>query len=90
MVQRGARNLILLSRSGPKSDAAIQLLSELQDLGVRVCTPKCDASSPDELRSALRQCDDLPPIKGCLQATMVLQVILTAPTQKGFEADRRF
>lgn len=75
MVQRGARNLILLSRSGPKSDAAKQLMEELRGLGVCIRAPKCDVSSVASLSDALSHCSDMPPIKGCLQATMVLQVI---------------
>ncbi|XXH04686.1 hypothetical protein Hte_011108 [Hypoxylon texense] len=42
LVTRGASHLILLSRSGPKTSGALQLLSELQMKGVRVETPLCD------------------------------------------------
>ena len=73
MSRRGAKNLILLSRSGPKTQASITLLSELKSIGVRVETPRCDVSSLSSLSTALSQCASMPPIKGCLQATMVLK-----------------
>lgn len=74
MVQRGARNLILLSRSGPASGAAQKLVNDLQADGVNIRMPRCDVSDPKSLKAALATCSDLPSINGCLQATMVLQV----------------
>lgn len=76
MASMGARNLILLSRSGPKSDAAQELVRHLTEQGVNVKTPKCDVTSASSLSAALEECSDLPPIRGCLQGTMVLQVCL--------------
>ncbi|KAL9059556.1 MAG: hypothetical protein Q9206_001431, partial [Seirophora lacunosa] len=73
MARRGARNLILLSRSGPKSQAAHELLDQLRSAGVRVETPACDVASPDSLSAALEACGSMPPIRGCLQAAMVLK-----------------
>lgn len=70
----GARNLLLLSRSGPKADAARQLIDDLTSQGVCVRAPRCDVADVDAMKSALRDCASLPPIRGCLQATMVLQV----------------
>ncbi|KAI0840156.1 KR-domain-containing protein [Hypoxylon sp. FL0890] len=51
MVEKGAKHLILLSRS------------ELVTRGVHVIAPKCDVSSTETM----------PPIKGCINAAMVLQ-----------------
>ncbi|KAK1148135.1 Type I Iterative Polyketide synthase (PKS) [Aspergillus melleus] len=73
MASMGAKNLILLSRSGPRTDAALQLIGKLASQGVSVRAPKCDVAGADALSTALEQCRDMPPIKGCLQATMVLQ-----------------
>lgn len=74
MAQQGARNLILLSRSGPVSNAAKMLVNELEKCGVTVRTPRCDVADAKSLASTITSCADMPPIKGCLQATMVLQV----------------
>lgn len=75
LVSRGAQDLILLSRSGPKTVGAQQLLSELDERGVRVETPRCDVSDESALRSVLTtRGEAMPPIKGCIQASMVITV----------------
>ncbi len=75
LVQRGARYLILLSRSGPRTPEAHELLSELAREGVHVETPACDVTSRTTLRSVLASCSDrMPPVKGCIQASMVMTV----------------
>ena len=75
MAGRGARNLIILSRTGPKSEAALDLLRELETLDVHVATPKCDVSSAESLSNTLAQfVTTMPPIKGCIQGTMALKV----------------
>ena len=74
MASRGAKHLILLSRSGPQSEAAKTLVSELQAIDVHVATPQCDVASSASLSAALSECSSsMPPIKGCLQASMVLR-----------------
>ncbi|KAI1128976.1 hypothetical protein F5Y10DRAFT_239255 [Nemania abortiva] len=75
MADRGAKHLIILSRSGPTSQAALELVSNLTAQGVAVFAPKCDASSVAELAAALeeREVRAMPPIKGCINAAMVLQ-----------------
>ena len=76
LVQRGARNLILISRSGPAGrDDALSLLRDLDERGVKVRCPTCDISNFAALKDAIDACSaDLPPIKGCFQASMVLRV----------------
>lgn len=75
MIARGARYLILLSRSGAKDTAAQQLLDEASRIGVRLETPLCDIADKFALRTALSQCaNKMPPIKGCIQASMVMRV----------------
>ncbi|KAI0913625.1 KR domain-containing protein [Ustulina deusta] len=56
MAKKGARNLILLSRSGAASKETAQVVVELQEQGIHV--------------AALA---GMPPIKGCINAAMVLQ-----------------
>ena len=73
MARRGAKNLMLLSRTGPRVPAALDLISDLQSLGVRVEAPQCDVSSHRALSQTLSQYASMPPIKGCVQATMVLR-----------------
>ncbi|KAH7303214.1 putative polyketide synthase [Stachybotrys elegans] len=75
MVSKGARHMILLSRSGPgSSDAVATFLEDLRSKGVTTFCPKCDIADAESLSAALEQCRErMPPIKGCLQATMVLR-----------------
>ncbi|KAJ2994317.1 hypothetical protein NUW58_g1586 [Xylaria curta] len=73
MVSRGARNLIVPSRSGLTSAAAIRLISELEKKDVKISTPKCDVSSWDSLSQTLGECaKTFPQIRGCINAAMVL------------------
>ncbi|KUI64108.1 Lovastatin diketide synthase LovF [Cytospora mali] len=75
MAERGAKNLVLPSRSGAASPSAIAVIEELRHKGVRVLTPRCDVSSATELSAALSSVmqADFPPIKGCINAAMELQ-----------------
>ncbi|KAI1176830.1 hypothetical protein F4777DRAFT_233829 [Nemania sp. FL0916] len=73
MAERGAKNLIIPSRSGISSAAAANVIAELSIKGVRVITPCCDVSSAPELEKLLKDHAGMPPIKGCINATMVLQ-----------------
>ncbi|CAI6333724.1 unnamed protein product [Periconia digitata] len=68
--ERGARNLILLSRSGAKSEVAQELVSSLTAQGVNVEAPACDTANEGTLRAVLDDCLlRMPPIKGCMQAS---------------------
>lgn len=75
MVSRGAKNLILLSRFGPRNDASKLLVTELESQGVRVLSPSCDVSDKEKLAAVLEDCaKHAPPIKGCIQGSMILKV----------------
>lgn len=74
-MDRGARHLIVPSRSGPSSQAAADTLTDLTEQGVQVMTPLCDVSLSADMAVMLQDCaSKMPPIKGCISATMVLHV----------------
>ncbi|KAK6504334.1 hypothetical protein TWF506_002537 [Arthrobotrys conoides] len=74
MAARGAKNLILLSRSGPRTTEAFELIVELQSQGVACFTPACDVSNLRALEVVVGSLTGaIPPIKGCIQASMVLR-----------------
>ena len=78
MAGRGARNLILLSRSGASKETAKELVVELQAMNVNVATPACDVADIDCLKGAIDAClPNMPPVKGCIQGSMVLRVRAT-------------
>ncbi|KAI5917692.1 hypothetical protein F4810DRAFT_640865 [Camillea tinctor] len=73
MAGRGAKHLIVPSRSGPTSKAE-EVISELRQQGVEIVAPKCDVSSAESLANVLEHCArTMPPIRGCINAAMVLQ-----------------
>ncbi|GMG48901.1 unnamed protein product [Aspergillus oryzae var. brunneus] len=71
LVSRGARNLLLLSRSGEASAEGRKLLDQLHSHGVKAMAPACNVSDAQSLRKALDACQShMPPIKGCIQGAM--------------------
>lgn len=75
MVSRGAQNLILLSRSGPRTEVARQMIRELEEKNIHVYVPSCDVSNRSALEGTLCECSRaMPPIKGCIQASAALKV----------------
>lgn len=75
MAARGAKNLIFLSRSNKVTEAVTKMISELNKLGCNVHIFGCDLVDRSRLRTVLDDCHQiLPPIKGCIQCSMVLQV----------------
>ncbi|PVH93281.1 ketoacyl-synt-domain-containing protein [Periconia macrospinosa] len=67
---RGARHLILLSRSGATSGAAQNLVSSLTAQGVHVEAPVCDTVNENTLSTVIQDCLlRMPPIRGCFQAS---------------------
>ncbi|KAI8944505.1 KR domain-containing protein [Xylaria longipes] len=71
---KGAKHIILPSRSGPVSPAASELISHLKARGVNIATPICDVSQFTSISEVLNDCARrMPPIRGCINAAMVLQ-----------------
>ncbi|KAF2158513.1 hypothetical protein M409DRAFT_71605 [Zasmidium cellare ATCC 36951] len=53
---RGARHLVLLSRSGGRTIEEKQLIDQLTSKGVQIKTPACDVGDAEALRAALHDC----------------------------------
>ena len=78
MVDKGAKSIIFLSRSGTQKEEARLLVEELRSGGTTISTYACDVSNESQLRGILEECaQDLPPIRGVIQGAMVLQVIVS-------------
>lgn len=74
MADRGAKYLIVPSRSGVASKAAADVVAEMEARGVRIIAPKCDVALESALSKVLDECaSKMPPIKGCINAALVLQ-----------------
>lgn len=77
MASQGAKNLIIMSRSGAATEDAKKLVGDLQDAGVQVEAMACDLTNEDELKEKMEDTlKRLPPIRGVIQAAMVLEVCL--------------
>lgn len=75
MVKRGARNLVLLSRSTPKGADAEAFFQHLDMYGAKVVHFACDVADEGRMKEVLGEVQStMPPIKGCIQAAMVLEV----------------
>lgn len=77
MMSRGARYFICLSRSGAQgSPGATRFLREVEQRGGTIVAPPCDVADREALRRTLEECAAawrLPPVRGCIQAAMVLR-----------------
>ncbi|KAI1806524.1 hypothetical protein F4811DRAFT_510318 [Daldinia bambusicola] len=74
MADRGAKHVIVPSRSGSSKPALAGLISELAKRGVNVYAPACDVSSHESVKKVLEEASrTMPPVKGCIDAAMVLQ-----------------
>ena len=75
MVSRGAKFLILLSSSAKQSYEIDTFLTDIRAAGVTLAVPVCDISDSALLSIVIGECrQTMPPIKGCVQAAMVLKV----------------
>ncbi|KAK4149349.1 KR domain-containing protein [Chaetomidium leptoderma] len=73
-VDRGAKHLILLSRSAATSSHSQALRDELAALGANVATRNGDAANMASLRSVLDECAwTMPPVRGVIHGGMVLE-----------------
>ncbi|KAK5996046.1 Highly reducing polyketide synthase otaA [Cladobotryum mycophilum] len=74
MFARGARNFIILSRSGLRSAPAKELYDELTAAGANIDASPCDINNREALKQVLDDCARrMPPIKGAIQCSMVLR-----------------
>ncbi|KAH7327102.1 beta-ketoacyl synthase domain-containing protein [Rhexocercosporidium sp. MPI-PUGE-AT-0058] len=77
MIEKGAKNIVLLSRSG-KSDGKVgELIEEAATIGANVIVKSCNVSSEKAVEKLVSDdLSSLPPIKGLIHAAMVLDDVL--------------
>ncbi|KAJ4371953.1 hypothetical protein N0V83_003726 [Neocucurbitaria cava] len=74
LVQLGARKLCFFSRSGAKSAAAKELVSDLEQLDVQVQALVCDVADDNAVAASIAKCSqELGIIRGVFQCAMVLR-----------------
>ena len=75
MASRGAKHLIFLSRSGRVTEPVEEMVSDLRRIGCNAYIFTCDVADASRLTEVVAECStSLPPIKGCIQGSMVLRV----------------
>ncbi|HYO69821.1 MAG TPA: SDR family NAD(P)-dependent oxidoreductase, partial [Archangium sp.] len=73
MVGKGARHLVLMGRGEP-TEAARQVLQELEKAGAHVRVERADVSRREQVEAVLKRVEkELPPLKGVLHAAVVLE-----------------
>ena len=73
LVEKGARHLALISRSGPTSDVAQQAIGALQAQGVTVHAVACDVTDAQAVNGLVQHIQSaMPPLKGIVHAAMVI------------------
>jgi len=73
LASKGARNLILISRSGPSSKEAISAIAHLEKQGVHVHAASCDITDKTAITALLTEISTLlPPLKGIIHAATVI------------------
>lgn len=73
LVDKGARSLVLISRSANVSEESKKIIEGLQEKGVQIFTRACDVSDRTALANLVSEIQrEIPPLKGIVHAAMVL------------------
>jgi NADPH:quinone reductase-like Zn-dependent oxidoreductase len=79
MTDHGARNLILINRSGPNTQDARDTVEALKIKGASVVVYSCDITNAARVEETVAQAGkEMPPIKGVIQGAMILRVSVFA------------
>lgn len=75
MAKRGAKHFLVTSSRGPAGRPdVLAFLQEMKDQGITIVAPASDISNRSLLEATLKEAQKtLPPIKGCIQAAMILE-----------------
>ncbi len=73
LVEKGAKHLILISRSGPFSDGAQDAIKHFKQQGINIYARACDVSDKKSLHLLLKQASaSMPPLKGLIHSAAVI------------------
>lgn len=77
MAVRGAKSIVLLSRSGKLGAASQGLEAEIASLGTKLTILACDIGDEKQVLEVAKRCrEDLPPVRGIVHGAMALRVSL--------------
>jgi NAD(P)-dependent dehydrogenase (short-subunit alcohol dehydrogenase family) len=75
MAGKGAKNIVLVSRSGNASGKVKQLIDDVATSGVNILVQQCDVSDAESVKKLIEvDLANMPPLKGVIHGAMVLHV----------------
>ena len=75
MIGKGAKNIVLLSRSGALKGKAKDQIDALNDSGANIIVRRCDVADKADVENLISSgLADLPPVRGIIHGAMVLNV----------------
>ncbi|KAI1181174.1 ketoacyl-synt-domain-containing protein [Nemania sp. FL0916] len=77
MVSRGARHLVLVSRSGSVTGKVKELVDAAAEIGAEIIIRRCDVANPEDVEELVNfGLEDMPPVRGLVHGAMVLRDVL--------------
>ena len=74
MARKGARHIILASRSSRVSESVQGLIQDLANEGTEVIVRQCDVGKKEDVERVVAEASDSLPIRGVIHSAMVLHV----------------
>lgn len=75
MVERGAKHIVLVSRSGSATGKIQKLIEELATLGANIAVRQCDVTNSTSVQNLIHnELSGMPEIRGVVHGAMVLRV----------------
>jgi NADPH:quinone reductase-like Zn-dependent oxidoreductase len=74
MIENGARNVVVLGRSGASGPEVKKLLDKYNGTDVTVRALACDIGSREQLAKVVESIQDLPPVRGVVHSALLLSV----------------
>ena len=79
LVNKGARNVVLVGRSGASTAEARSGVAEMEAAGANVVVARADVAQESDLRRVLEKIEnELPPLRGVLHSAMVLEDVFVS------------
>ncbi|KAK1754268.1 polyketide synthase [Echria macrotheca] len=76
MVSKGAKNIVLISRSASVAGKVKELVDEAAAAGANIVVKRCNVVNRAEVDELVAGLQDLPPVRGVVHGTMVLRDVL--------------
>lgn len=75
MASKGAKHVVFLSRTGKVTESVQKMIDDLESKDCQAHIFACDVSDSERVKTVIEEVTKtLPPIKGCVQGSMVLKV----------------